>query len=204
MMIELQERGCHNINLVTPAQFVAQILGAVDLAAADGLRIPLVFNSGGFESVSTLRRLEGVVDLWLPDAKYADDAVAWRLSGFPDYSEHNHNTLREICRQVGSQLMVDEEGIARRGMIVRHLVLPNGLAGTDRIMRWLAAELSPDTYVSLMDQYFPAYKAVNHPSLSRKVTEAEYGAAVEAFESAGLRNGWMQEHEMCEDWQEDD
>lgn len=198
MMLTLQRRGCHNINFVTPTHFVPQILAAVDLAAGWGLRIPLVYNTSGYERVETLRLLEGVVDIWLPDAKYTDDAVAQRVSGFPRYVEHNRAALREIFRQVGADLVLDDEGIARRGLIVRHLVLPEGLADSSGVLRWLAAELSPDIHVSLMDQYFPAYKALDDPQLGRKITSEEYAAALEAFDAAGLENGWLQDHEDCE------
>lgn len=197
MMLELQRRGCHNINFVTPTHFAPQILAAVDLAAARGLRLPLVYNTSGFEAVETLRLLENVVDIWLPDAKYTDDAVAQRLSGFPHYAEHNRAALREIFRQVGDRLILDEEGIARRGMIVRHLVLPGGLADTPGVLRWIASELSPAVHISLMDQYFPAYQVLDHPLLGRKISPEEYEAALDAFDQAGLNNGWMQEHDDC-------
>jgi putative pyruvate formate lyase activating enzyme len=195
MMLELQGRGCHNINFVTPTHYVPQILAAVDVAAARGLCIPLVYNTSGYETVETLRLLEGVVDVWLPDAKYDDDATALRISGFPRYLEHNRAALREIFRQAGEVLILDEAGIARRGMIIRHLVLPAGLSGTAPVLRWIAAELSPRVHISLMDQYFPAYKVLDDPFLGRKITADEYAAALEAFEEAGLENGWMQEHE---------
>jgi putative pyruvate formate lyase activating enzyme len=195
MMLELQGRGCHNINFVTPTHFVPQILAAVDAAAGQGLRVPLVYNTSGYETVATLRLLEGVVDVWLPDAKYDDDSVARRLSGFPRYRENNRAALREIFRQAGEALILDEEGIARRGMIIRHLVLPGGLSGTAAVLRWIAAELSPRVHISLMDQYFPAHKVLEDPDLGRKITGDEYAAALEAFDAAGLVNGWMQEHE---------
>jgi putative pyruvate formate lyase activating enzyme len=198
MMLELQGRGCHNINFVTPTHFVPQILAATDYAAGRGLRIPLVYNTSGYETVATLRLLEGVIDVWLPDAKYTDDAVARRLSGFPGYVAHNRAALREIFRQVGDRLILDEDGIARQGMLIRHLVLPQGLADTPGVMRWIAAELSPRVHVSVMDQYFPAYQAVDDPVLGRKLTSEEYEAALDAFESAGLENGWMQEHDECD------
>ena len=198
MMLELQRRGCHNINFVTPTHFVPQILAAVDVAAGQGLRIPLVYNTSGYDTVPTLRLLDGVVDIWLPDAKYADDAVARRLSGFPAYVSHNRAALREIFRQVGDALISDADGIALRGMIVRHLVLPGGLAGTGEVLRWIAAELSPLVHISLMDQYFPAYKVLDDPVLGRKITPEEYDAALQAFEAAGLRNGWMQEHDASD------
>ncbi|MGQ9491653.1 MAG: radical SAM protein [Anaerolineae bacterium] len=197
MMLELQRRGCHNINFVTPTHFVPHILAAVDLAAAAGLRLPLVYNTSGYETIETLRLLEGVIDIWLPDAKYTDDAVARRLSGFAGYVAANRATLKEIYRQVGEVLLLDDDGIARRGMIIRHLVLPEGLADTAGVLRWIATELSPRVHVSIMDQYFPAYKALNDPVLGRKITPQEYEAALEAFEAAGLSNGWMQEHEAC-------
>ncbi len=199
MMLELQGRGAHNINFVTPTHFVPQILAAVDRAAGQGLHVPLVYNTSGYDTVETLRLLEGVIDIWLPDAKYADDAVARRISGFPRYVAHNRAALREIYRQVGAELVLDEQGIARRGMIIRHLVLPGGLAGTADVMRWIAAELSPLVHVSIMDQYFPAYKVLDDPILGRKITSEEYEAALEAFDVAGLENGWLQEHEECDD-----
>ena len=158
------------------------------------MSIPLVYNTSGFETVATLRLLENVIDLWLPDAKYADDAVARRISGFPHYVEVNRAALTEIYRQVGDTLVLDD-GIARRGMIVRHLILPGGLSGTPQVMAWLASALSPNVHVSVMNQYFPAHKAVNDPVLGRKATASEYEAALDAFEAAGLQNGWMQEHE---------
>jgi putative pyruvate formate lyase activating enzyme len=195
MMLELQKRGCHNINLVTPTHFVPQILWAVDIAAAQGLNIPLVYNTGGYERVETLRLLEGVVDVWLPDAKYASDTAARSISGFPHYLENNQAALREIYRQVGEALVLDEDGVARRGMIVRHLVLPENLSGTAQVFHWIADELSPRMYVSLMDQYFPAYRVLDDPILGRKITAEEYAAALDAFDAAGLENGWMQEHE---------
>jgi putative pyruvate formate lyase activating enzyme len=194
MMLELQRRGAHNINFVTPTHFVPQILAAVDVAAGWGLRIPLVYNSSGYERVETLRLLDGVIDIYLPDIKYADDGVAKRLSGFNGYAERDRLALKEMFRQVGPRLVLGEDGIARRGMIVRHLVLPDGLAATAEAMNWIAQELSPEVYVSLMDQYFPTYRSIDHPQLGRKITEEEYEAALDAFEAAGLQNGWLQDH----------
>jgi putative pyruvate formate lyase activating enzyme len=192
MMLELQRKGAHNVNLVTPTHFLPQILAALPYAIRGGLRLPLVYNTSGYERVETLRLLAGVVDVWLPDAKYADDATARRLSGFVDYVEVNRAALREIYRQVGDELVLDGQGLAVRGMIVRHLVLPEGLAGTAEVLRWIAAELSPRVHVSLMDQYFPAHRAVGDGPLGRKITPEEYEAALDAFEEAGLENGWYQ------------
>ena len=197
MMVELQQRGAHNVNLVTPTHFVPQILAALPPAIEMGLRLPVVYNSSGYESVEVLRLLDGVVDVWLPDAKYATDDVARRLSGFSRYVEHNRAALREMYRQVGDELLLDGEGIAQRGLIIRHLVLPGGLAGTREVLRWIASELSPRVHVSLMGQYFPAYRAVGHPLLGRKLTTEEYEDALAAFDEADLERGWRQEHE-CE------
>jgi putative pyruvate formate lyase activating enzyme len=195
MMIELQRKGAHNINLVTPTHFMPQLLSALPHAIHGGLHLPLVYNSSGYESVAALRLLEGVVDIWLPDSKYAGDdgdRIARRLSGFEDYVENNRAALREIYRQVGDELMLDENGLAVRGMIVRHMVLPDGLAGSGEVLRWIASELSPAVHVSLMDQYFPAHRAVGDPVLGRKITVDEYIAALDAFDAAGLENGWYQ------------
>lgn len=197
MMLELQRRGVHNINFVTPTHFAAHILAAVDVAAGWGLRIPLVYNTSGYERVETLRLLDGVIDVYLPDIKYTNDDIAKRLSGFPRYVEHNRLGIKEMLRQVGPQLLCDDEAIAHRGLIVRHLVLPGGLAGTRGAMQWISRELSPDVYVSIMDQYFPTYRTCGDPVLGRKITEEEYEAALDAFEAAGLQNGWLQDHE-CE------
>jgi len=195
MMLELQAKGVHNINLVTPTHFVPQILAALAMAIERGLRLPLVYNTSGYEAVETLRLLEGVVDIYLPDAKYADDAVARRLSGFVHYVESNRAALKEMFRQVGEELVLDEEGIARRGMIIRHLVLPGGLAGTKEVLSWIASELSPKVHISLMSQYFPTYKALKHPLLGRKITPEEYREALSALEEAGFCRGWFQECE---------
>lgn len=196
IMLDLQERGAHNINLVTPTHFVPQIMSALLKAIPGGLQLPLVYNSSGYENVATLKLLEGIVDVYLPDAKYADDAIARELSGFVDYVAHNRLALREMYRQVGEDLLLDECGIALRGMIIRHMVLPEGLAGTGAVMEWVAGHLSPRMHVSIMDQYFPAHKAVGHPILGRKITAEEYEAAFDAVKEAGLENGWLQEHEL--------
>jgi len=193
MMIELQRRGCHNINLVTPTHYVPQFLAALELAVAVGLHIPIVYNTSGYESLETLRLLDGIVDIYLPDAKYANDAIARRLSGFRRYVSYNRAALLEMQRQVGSHLNVSSDGVATRGMVIRHLVLPGGLSQTPEVLRWIAGNLSPRAYVSLMGQYFPAHKAVDDPELGRRLTTDEYEAALRAFEDSGLENGWCQE-----------
>ena len=199
MMLELQRKGAHNINFVTPTHVVPQILAALVHAARGGLRLPLVYNTSGYERESTLRLLDGVVDIWLPDAKYADDTIARRLSGFRDYVANNRAALREMYRQVGHKLSLDSDGIAARGLIVRHMVLPDSLAGTAEVLAWLAGALSPRVYVSLMNQYFPAYRAIDDPVLGRKITPDEYLAALEAFEAAGLKRGWFQNTDEMQD-----
>jgi putative pyruvate formate lyase activating enzyme len=205
MMVDLQRRGAHNVNFVTPTHWVAAILAALPLAVERGLHLPLLYNTSGYERVETLRWLEHVIDIWLPDIKYADDEIAQRLSGLPDYVRHNRAALLEMYRQVGPDLMLAETNEARlpdtgclppialRGMIVRHLVLPGGLAGSEQAMDWLAHNLSPLVHVSLMNQYFPAHLAHGDPILGRKVTETEYSAAMDALSGAGLENGWIQE-----------
>jgi putative pyruvate formate lyase activating enzyme len=192
MMLELQRKGAHNINLVTPTHFMPAILSALPHAIRGGLRLPLVYNTSGYERVEMLQLLEGVVEVWLPDAKYADEAIARRLSGFRDYVQYNRAALCELYRQVGPELLLDEEGVARRGLIVRHMVLPGSLAGTTRVLAWLAQYLSPRVHVSLMDQYFPAHQAVGDPVLGRRISPQEYEAALEAFDAVGLERGWRQ------------
>ena len=203
MMLELQRKGAHNINLVTPTHFMPHILAALPHAIRDGLRLPLVYNTSGYERVEALRLLDGIVDLWLPDAKYADDEAARRLSGWPRYVDVNRAALREIYRQVGERLQLGDDGVALRGLIVRHLVLPGGLAGTAHVLRWLSEELSPHIHVSLMDQYFPAYRVLADPVLGRRLTPEEYESALDALESAGLEQGWSQATQEEEDAPDD-
>jgi len=192
MMLELQRKGAHNINFVTPTHFVPQILAALLHAVRAGLHLPLIYNTSGYERETTLQLLDGIIDIWLPDAKYANDDTARRLSGFQSYVPNNRVALREMYRQVGHELTLDSDGIAVRGMIVRHMVLPDGLAGTPQVLEWIARELSPEVHVSLMDQYFPAHHALDDPILGRKVTSDEYVAALQVFETAGLQRGWFQ------------
>lgn len=192
MMIELQNRGCHNINFVTPTHFSPSIVAAISLAATRGLSLPIVYNTSGYERVEVIRLLSGIIDIYLPDAKYADDTVAVRLSGFPEYVEHNRDALKEMYAQVGN--LITREGIAVRGMIIRHLILPGRLAGTSEVLQFIANELSMDIPVSLMDQYFPAYRALTLETLSRRITADEYGEALESFDNSGLHNGWIQDH----------
>ncbi len=186
IMMYLQAAGCHNINLVSPSHVVAQILEALVLATRAGLRLPLVYNTGGYDSVETLKLLEGVVDIYMPDMKYADNATAFKYSRIRRYAFINHTAVREMHRQVGD-LRLDENGIAMRGLLVRHLVLPHRLAGTHRIIKFVMQELSPDTYLNLMDQYRPSYRAHQYPELSRPLTSLEYEAAIRMAIVAGVQ-----------------
>ena len=191
-MLWLQEQGCHNLNLVTPTHFMPQILKALGIARDRGFNLPIVYNTSGYEAVKSLRLLDGIVDIYLPDMRYSDDKAALKCSIAPHYPEINRAAVKEMYRQVGN-LVCDENGIAKRGIIIRHLVLPNGLSGTESIMKFLAEEISRDVYISLMSQYFPAYKANEHKELSRRTTAAEYNDACRIMEKYGLENGWVQE-----------
>ncbi len=185
IMLELQSYGCHNINLVSPSHVVPQILAALLVAAEAGLHLPLVYNTGGYDSLDMLRLLDGVVDIYMPDMKYGDSAIARRYSLVRDYVKVNQAAVREMHRQVGD-LQIDERGLARRGLLVRHLVLPNHLAGTAQVVRFLAEEVSKDTYLNLMDQYRPEYLASRYPPLNRRITPQEYQHALELAQKAGL------------------
>lgn len=184
MMLSLQDLGCHNINLVTPSHYMPQILTALNTAIRMGLSLPIVYNCSGYESVEALQVLDGIVDIYMPDAKFADGKTARRLCAAPDYPARLYEALREMHRQVGD-LAVGPDGIARRGLLVRHLVLPEGLAGTAAIADFLAA-LSPQTYVNIMDQYRPCHEAGKVAELSRRITREEYREAVQAARVAGL------------------
>lgn len=185
IMLSLQAEGCHNINLVSPSHVVAQFLAGLSVAIEAGLRLPIVYNTGGYDSLETLRLLDGIVDIYMPDMKYADEHVARTYSNVRDYPTINRAAVKEMHRQVGD-LVTDERGIALRGLLVRHLVLPNGLAGTAQTARFLAHEVSRDTYINVMDQYRPCFRAACFPDLSRRVTEAEHREAVTAVRSVGL------------------
>jgi len=188
-MLRLQDMGCHNINFVSPSHVVAQVLAALLVAIERGLRLPLVYNTGGYDSMVALRLLDGVVDIYMPDMKYADGQVAEQLSGINRYPQVNRIAVREMHRQVGD-LSIDDRGVAMRGLLVRHLVLPGGLAGTRETMRFLAEEVSPNTYVNVMDQYHPCYLADRFPPLNRRVTVAEYLEAVRSARQVGLHRGF--------------
>jgi putative pyruvate formate lyase activating enzyme len=186
MMLALQKRGCHNINLVTPTHVVPHIVKALRFAITKGLSLPLVYNTGGYDSLDVIRKLEGVVDIYLPDFKYQDGTLAAKYSsGASDYPEVAAAAIKEMHRQVG-ELRVDSEGIAQRGLIIRHLVMPGNIAGTDRFVQWVAKELSADTRVNLMAQYRPEHKALDYPEISRRITGEEWSQARAWARAAGL------------------
>lgn len=185
MMIQLAERGCHNINFVTPTHAIVPILEALGLAIEQGLNVPLVYNSGGYESVETLTLLDGIFDIYMPDFKFWEDRWGERFCNAPDYGEVARTAIREMHRQVGD-LRVDDEGIAVRGLLIRHLVMPNDVAGTDRVMDFLAREISSDTYVNVMDQYRPCGNADSDALINRRLTSQEFREAVDAAKKAGL------------------
>ncbi|MCF6097012.1 radical SAM protein [Thermovorax subterraneus] len=186
VMLELQQIGCHNVNLVSPSHCVPQIIEALQLAVKDGLKIPLVYNTGGYDSVQTLKLLDGIIDIYMPDIKFGDDETGRIYASAPGYFTVAKRAVKEMHRQVGD-LVVDEKGLAVRGLIVRHLVLPNDLARTEEVMKFLAEEISPNTFVNIMDQYYPAHKAHNDPVLSRRITSREYSQALKIAKAAGLK-----------------
>jgi len=190
-MLRLQRQGVHNINFVTPTHYLPQILAAIWLAIPRGFSLPVVWNSSGYEKVDALQLLDGVVHVYLPDMKYADEPSAVEFSGAPGYRDCNRSAVREMLRQVG-HLQLDDDGIARRGLIIRHLVLPGGRAGSRETLAWIAENLGTATHIALMNQYFPAHRAVSSADLGRKIMNAEYDEAVEALEEFGLENGWVQ------------
>jgi putative pyruvate formate lyase activating enzyme len=185
-MLGLQKRGCHNINFVTPTHQAPFLLEAVLLAIPQGLKVPVVWNCGGYESMESLTLLDGIVDIYMPDFKYWDEEPARRYSLAGNYPEVARAALKEMHRQVGI-LTMDNEGVALRGLLIRHLVMPGEIAGTGKFVEWAARELSPDTYVNIMAQYHPSFRAHEFPELNRRITAQEYRRAVEAGRRAGLR-----------------
>ena len=189
IMLTLQKMSCHNINFVTPTHFTPQIMKAIYLAREKGLSVPIVYNCGGYELVETLKLLEGFIDIYMPDAKYAEPDAAKELCDAPDYPDIIKQALTEMHRQVGD-LAVDGKGIARKGLLIRHLVMPGNLSGTEQTMDFIAKEISTDSYVNIMDQYRPIHKAVSNKKISRYITPEEYKQAVSAAKQKGLHRGF--------------
>ena len=188
LMLRMQKIGCHNINFVTPTHYLPNIAAATQLAAEKGLGVPIVYNTGGYDNIEMLKLLDGMVDIYLPDFKYADEAIAGKFSqGVNDYPRVAKEGLIEMHRQVGV-LNTDENDVAVRGLMIRHLVLPNNLAGTEELVRFVAEELDPNTYLNIMPQYRPCYQASNHPELARSLTMQEFRTAIDLAQKHGLTN----------------
>jgi putative pyruvate formate lyase activating enzyme len=194
MMLDLERRGAHNINFVTPSHYVPQLMAALLMACKAGLSIPIVYNTSGYDKLETLRLLDGIVEIYMPDMRYAEPESALCYSVAQNYPEANRAAIKEMYRQVGD-LEINGEGMAIQGLLVRHLVLPEKIAGSKEIFRFLAEEISPETFVSLMSQYFPAHKAVSMEKINRRILPQEYQEALDAFERAGLGNGFIQPYD---------
>jgi putative pyruvate formate lyase activating enzyme len=192
MMLHLQSKGSHNVNFVTPSHVVPHILEALSLAREKGFDLPLVYNTSGYDAIRSLQLLEGIIDVYLPDMRYSDDRMAKKLSSVEDYVEVNRKAIIEMYRQVGD-LSTDEQGIAKRGLIIRHLILPDNQAGSDPTFRFIKKEISDQVRVSLMGQYFPSFQADECVSIDRKITPEEYESVLESFFDSGLSRGWIQE-----------
>ncbi|MCL2707306.1 MAG: radical SAM protein [Dehalococcoidia bacterium] len=191
-MLDLQKQGCHNINFVSPTHFVPQIVQATAQAVAQGLTLPLVYNTSGYDSLEILHELDGIIDIYLPDIKYSDDSMAFKYSDAAAYVAIARSAIKEMHRQAG-ELILDGHGIARSGVIVRHLILPHGIAGSRQSLRWLAREVSPDITVSLMSQYHPTHLTLNHPEINRHISRHEYDNVLSVLDECGLENGWVQD-----------
>jgi putative pyruvate formate lyase activating enzyme len=193
IMLSLQDAGAHAIGLVSPGHVVPGIVCALTIAAERGLRLPLIYNSNAYDAVEVLRLLDGIIDIYLPDLKYADDDLGLQYSKVEDYPGHARNAITEMHRQVGSQLMTDDVGLVRRGLIIRHLVLPNDLAGSRSSLQWIAKTLGPEVTISVMSQYYPTHRAVTTPLLDRTIRETEYHRVLDLLDEFGMHNGWVQE-----------
>ncbi|MCM8771604.1 MAG: radical SAM protein [Candidatus Omnitrophica bacterium] len=187
IMLKLQNLGCHNINLVTPTHFLPQILKGIFLAIKKGLKIPFVYNCGGYENVETLKILDGIIDIYMPDAKYGDNEKGKKYSGIPDYWDKCKRALIEMKRQVGD-IVLNEEKVAIKGLLIRHLILPNDISSTEKVLKFIKEELGENTWISLLSQYHPEYKAYMYPEIDRRITYEEYYKSVEIVEKIGLKN----------------
>lgn len=197
IFLQLQEDGAHNINLVTPSHYTEQIRIALELAKKKGLHIPIVYNTGGYDSVESLRTLEGLVDIYLPDMKYGDPELAWQYSHAKDYLEINRLAIAEMVRQVGLPQMEEATGLMKKGVIVRHLVLPGSVKNSKKVLEYIIHTYKNDIFVSIMNQYTPMEQVKEHPLLSRKVTKREYQKVIDYALELGLENGFLQEGETA-------
>lgn len=202
IMIELQERQCHNIGLVSPTHFSAQILKSIYLAAEKGLQLPIIYNTNGYDSVDMLKLYDGVIDIYLPDFKYGNDEYAKKYSKVDDYFEKTSMAIKEMYRQVGDELVYDGDVVVR-GLIIRHLVLPNDLSETEKVFKFIAEELSPKIHISVMSQYYPTFMAKRDILIDRTIRESEYDRVLRLLDKYGLVNGWTQEMESFETYRPD-
>lgn len=191
-MIEQQSRGVNNINLVTPTMYVYQIIEAIKIARKKGLRIPIIYNTNSYENVSTIRALNGYIDVYLPDLKYYSDEIAIKYSKAPNYFKISTEAIKEMYKQVGKPIF-DENGIIKKGVIIRHLILPNHIQNTEHILKWIKDTFDNKVYVSVMAQYFPTYKAKNDDKLNRKISTKEYKKVENYMYLLGIENGYMQD-----------
>ena len=189
VMVRLQEMGCHNINFVTPTHYVPQIVASLPEAIKRGLRLPIVYNCSGYESIEVIRLLEGVVDIYMPDTKYLDERYSTRFSNAPDYPEVNKKVLIEMHRQVGD-LTINSKGVAERGLLIRHLVMPNEVSSSEAVLKFIAEEISVHSYVNIMDQYRPEYQAHEYPEINRRITHKEYLEAIQWAKHYHLYRGF--------------
>ncbi len=203
IMIGLQEHRVHSIGFVSPTHFVPQIVKAVMLAIPMGLTLPLIYNTNAYDSIEVLRLLDGIIDIYLPDLKYADDEAGYKYSKIKKYVPHARAAIAEMHRQVGTGLVVDDDGVVRRGLIIRHLVLPNDIARSEETLRWISTALDPQVTLSVMAQYYPTHKAITTELLNRRIREGEYNRVLDYLDEYGLTNGWIQDFESHEYYRPD-
>lgn len=194
IMLELQKAGCHNVNLVSPTHYVPQILMALEIAVGEGLNIPIVYNTSGYDSPDTIKMLDGIIDIYLPDMRYSDNGMAIRYSDAPDYVRYNRASIEEMHKQAGDPVL-DKDGVAGNGLIIRLLVLPDEISGTKGSLKFIRERVSEKAYLSIMSQYYPTFRAHDFKEISRRVTKSEYDNVVDEAFSLGLNNGWIQEYE---------
>lgn len=194
IMLDLQKSRCHNINLVSPTHYVPQILTALEIAVQRGLNIPIVYNTSGYDSPDTIKMLDGIIDIYLPDMRYSDNVMAKRYSDALTYVEYNRSSIEEMQSQVGD-LALDKDGIAKNGLIIRLLVLPNEVSGTKQSLKFIKDRISKNAALSIMSQYYPTFKAHNFKEISRRIEKSEYDNVVDEAYSLGLNNGWVQKYE---------
>ena len=198
MMVELQGKGCHEIGLVSPTHFVPQIVRSLEIAVGLGLRIPIIYNTNAYDSVDVLRLLDGIIDIYLPDLKYSEEDMGYQYSKVKEYPRIARAAIQEMHRQVGSDLVLGEDGLVKRGLIIRHLVLPNDIAGSGDSLKWVNSDLGGDITMSIMAQYFPTHKALTMPLLNRKIRHSEYERVLSWLDRLDMEQGWVQEYEASD------